>query len=364
MLLKEVYNQKFVKDLATTVFVIDRNFHYDKFLSVLAESKLQNLSLKQRMRAISLALQNCLSHLSYQEQISLLKKVVVALPQSKYSSLSFIIFPDFVEVFGVKYFDDSMQSLEFFTEFGTSEFAVRKFINNDSKKALIFFEKWSKNKNHHIRRLASEGLRPRLPWGEALPEFKCDPSLILPILENLKNDESEYVRRSVANNLNDISKDNPKILLNLAKKWHNKVDEKLLKHALRTLLKKGDKDALELIGIKSDLSLVKNFLIKDFNLKKMKVKIGEVLDFDFALENEIPNQKIRLEYAIFFLKKNGSHSKKVFQITTKNFTKGLTKFNKKQSFCDMTTRKHYSGLHFISLVVNGVEMEKKEFYLA
>lgn len=359
MLLKEVYNQEFINNLANQSLIIDKKFLKAYFLGKLSQSKIEALSLKQRMRQIVLVLNDSISHLSYQKQIIFLKKLVIKLPKSKYSSLSFIIFPDFVEVFGLNYFDESMQALEFFTEFATSEFAVRQFVKLDQKRALKYFEQWSKSDNYHIRRLASEGLRPRLPWGEALPNFKKDPAPILPILENLKNDQFDYVTRSVANNLNDISKDNPHIVLNLVQKWQNNVDEKLLKHSLRTLLKKGDKEALELMGIKFN----KNFLIKDFNLKKIKVKIGEILEFDFVLENQTKNQKLRLEYAIFYLRKNGIYSKKIFQITTKNFVKGSFNFNKKQSFCDMTTRKHYSGLHFISLVVNGVELEKKEFYL-
>ncbi len=347
MLLKEVYNQKFVLNLASEIAKTESKFDEKKFLFLLSEEKLSNLALKKRMRLITYAIEYSLINLDYQEKLIILQKTVSNLSKDKYSGLAFIIFPDFVEVFGQNDFEKSMNALEFFTEFGTSEFAVRKFIKLDQKKALVFFEKWSKSKNYHIRRLASEGLRPRLPWGDSLPNFKKDPSPIIPILKNLKNDDSEYVRRSVANNLNDISKDNPEVLLNLLNVWKSNVDEKLLKHSLRTLLKKGNKNALELIGIKCDKKFQQNSFIKDFNLKKIKVRIGEILDFDFVLENQVENKKIRLEYAVFFFKKNGSHSKKVFQITTKNFTKGLFSFNRKHSFCDITTRKHYSGKHFI-----------------
>jgi 3-methyladenine DNA glycosylase AlkC len=277
------------------------------------------------------------------------------------SGLALIIFPDFVEVFGLKNFDESMDALEFFTEFGSSEFAVRQFVKLDQKRALEFFKKWSKSKNHHVRRLASEGLRPRLPWGEALNEFKKNPSMILPILENLKNDESEYVRRSVANNLNDISKDHPQLVVDLMKKWQKqKVEEKLIKHALRTLLKKGDKQALTLVGINCN-NLSEKILIENFSLQKRSVKISQSLIFDFALRNQASGEKIRLEYAVYFLKQNGAHTKKIFQITTKNFAEGVFNFSKKHHFRDMTTRKHYAGEHLISLVVNGSEFQKLQF---
>jgi 3-methyladenine DNA glycosylase AlkC len=359
MLLKEVYNQKFIKNLANQLYFFEKNFLKNVFQKSLSQEKISELSLKQRMRLITIKMNESLPNLRYSEKISLFKKAVKQLSHQKYSSLSLIIFPDFVEVFGQDDFENSMLALEFFTEFGTSEFAVRKFIKIDQNRALVFFKKWSESKNYHVRRLASEGIRPLLPWGENLQSFKKNPLPILKILENLKNDDSEYVKKSVANNLNDISKNHPEIVLATAKKWQKDVDEKLIKQSLRTLLKKGDKKALEIIGIKSS----KNFLIKDFNLKRSQIKFGENLEFNFNLENQIENQKLRLEYVIFYLKKNGTHSKKIFQITTKKILKGLFNFSKKQPFVDLTTRRHYQGQHFISLVINGIELGKKEFFL-
>ena len=292
-----------------------------------------------------------------------LKQVAFTIPKHKTSGLALIIFPDFVEIFGLENFDESMDALEFFTEFGSSEFAVRQFIKLDQKRALEFFKQWSKSKNHHVRRLASEGCRPRLPWGEALQTFKKNPAPILPILENLKNDESEYVRKSVANNLNDISKDHPQLVLDLLKGWKKEeVRENLIRHALRTLLKRGDKQALALIDVDCN-NLSEKILIENFSLQKESVEISQDLRFDFNLRNQVLGKKIRLEYAVYFLKKNGSHTKKIFQITTKNFAEGVFSFSKKHSFCDLSTRKHNAGKHLISLVVNGSEFEKIQFDL-
>lgn len=379
MLLKEVYNQNFLKHLADVSLLVDAKFDHKNFLKNFAKKDWQEKALKQRMRAISIALEQSLSAPNYLEKIAALKQIVVKLSKDKSSGLALIIFPDFVELSLSCHpcvrasesrgshefdFDFSMQALEFFTEFSTSEFAVRRFIKANQARALKFFHQWTKSKNHHVRRLASEGCRPRLPWGEALPEFKKDPSAILPILEALKFDDSAYVRKSISNNLNDISKDNPAVVLNLLKKWKKeKVSEPLIKHALRGLLKKGNIEALALIGIKSDANMSKNFNIQTFALQKKALKNGENLIFDFALESKISGNKIRLEYAVYFLNKNGSHGKKIFQITTKNFEKGLFKFSKKHSLRDLSTRKHNAGKHMISLVVNGVEMGKEEFCL-
>ncbi len=361
MLLKDVYSENFLQKLSSIILQFDGDFDQKNFLKIAKD--FDNQELKQRMRSISNALEKCLSSQSFDQKISILKKSALALPKDKMSGLALIIFPDFIEVFGLRNFDESMQSLEFFTEFGSSEFAVRQFIKLDQKRALQFFEKWSKSKNHHVRRLASEGLRPRLPWGEVLHDFKKDPKPILPILENLKNDNSEYVRKSVANNLNDISKDHPQLVLDLMKKWQKEqVSESLIKHGLRTLLKKGNKEALALIGVDCN-NLLEKFLIENFSLQKTSVKISGSLSFDFSLRNQVIGKKIRLEYAVYFLKQNGVHTKKIFQITTKNFAKGVFDFSKKHSFRDLTTRKHYAGKHLISLVVNGFEIQKLQFEL-
>jgi 3-methyladenine DNA glycosylase AlkC len=372
MLLKEVYNQQFLENLATTIVKFDQSFDIKIFLNTLKKQHWSDLSLKQRMRAITKALDQNLSAKNYFDKVEVLKKAVVEISKDKNSGLALIIFPDFIEVFGcqdylntskLSSFHFSMNSLEFFTQFGTSEFAVRQFIKLDQKAALEFFEKWTKSSNHHVRRLASEGLRPRLPWGESLIAFKKNPNSIFPILEKLKNDESEYVRKSVSNNLNDISKDHPQLVLELLNNWKNSVSSRIIKHSLRTLLKSGNKEALEIVGIKTDLGTTKNFLIKNFYLKKTKTKIGEVFEFDFALQNQSSAQNIRLEYVIYFLRKNGGQSKKIFQITSKSFSKGVFQFKKKHSFKNMTTRVHYCGEHFISLVVNGLEVEKRSFEL-
>lgn len=361
MLLKEVYSDEFLQRLSDVILKFDKKFNAEKFLKISHDLKAQEL--KQRMRSITLALDKTLSAKNFQQKIEVLKQVAPRLAKEKNVGLALIIFPDFVEVFGLKDFDYSMQALEFFTEFGSSEFAVRQFIKLDQKHALEFFQKWTKSKNHHVRRLASEGCRPSLPWGEALVIFKKNPTAILPILENLKRDESQYVRKSVANNLNDISKDHPEVVLQLLARWKGDVSENLIKHALRTLLKKGDQLALKLIGIERNI-LSENFAIQSFALQKAVVKISQDLSFDFVLENKASNNKVRLEYVVYFLRKNGASSKKIFQITTKNFAEGIFSFTKKHSFRDLSTRKHNAGRHFISLVVNGLEMEKREFILS
>ncbi|MDP8206920.1 MAG: hypothetical protein P9L92_09675, partial [Candidatus Electryonea clarkiae] len=213
-----------------------------------------------------------------------------------------------------------------------------------------------------VRRLASEGCRPRLPWAMALPAFKKDPTLILPILEKLKNDESETVRRSVANNLNDISKDNPEIVLAICNRWMGKAAniDKLIKHACRSLLKAGNKETLLLFGFGDPTDMN----VENLKLSKYRINIGDDLNFSFDLIiNQKELKKVRLEYCIYYMKANVKLSKKVFQITENSYKPGEHSFRRKQSFKNMTTRKHYPGKHKISIIVNGEEKDKTCFEL-
>jgi 3-methyladenine DNA glycosylase AlkC len=271
-----------------------------------------------------------------------------------------MILPDYVEVYGLKHFDISINALEFLTINSSSEFAVRQFIIEDEEKAIVYFNKWAKSSNEHIRRLASEGSRPRLPWAIAIPSFKKDPSLIFPILDELKNDESSYVRRSVANNLNDIAKDNPSLVIAFIKEniGFSKDCDALLKHAARTLLKKGDVQTLEAFGYKKYDNLKMNkFIIDD------EVCIGEYLNFSFDLENETNLGLLRLEYEVDFQMSNDKRSKKVYMISQSDVKSKYKQVNKKHSFKVVSTRKYYLGLHFITLIVNGIRMQKKDFIL-
>jgi hypothetical protein len=194
----------------------------------------------------------------------------------------------------------------------------------------------------------------------ALPKFKKDPSSILPVLEKLKNDESEDVRRSVANNLNDISKDNPDVVLTICERWHGqlKKTDKIVKHACRTMLKAGDKRALLIFGYSDPSSMG----VENFALEKTKIKIGENVRFSFDLTLK-EKSRVRLEYAISYVKAKGQHSKKVFKITENDYNPGIHTISRKHSFADMSTRKHYPGTHHVAIIVNGVEMGKVSFEL-
>ena len=218
---------------------------------------------------------------------------------------------------------------------------------------------WSKHENEHVRRLSSEGCRPALPWGVALARFKTDPTPILPILEQLKTDSSEYVRKSVANNINDISKTRPDIVVRLVKDWHGK-DERtdwILKHGCRTLLKKGDRDVLEVFGFGSADAVD----VSGFALSAAAVPFGGDITFSFEIEAK-EDTKVRLEYGVDYVKANGKTNRKIFQISESVMKANQKKsYSKSHSLADVSVRKHYPGTHAITLIVNGAERGTLEF---
>lgn len=352
--LKNIYTKNYIKNLAFKIKDEYKIFDEEDFVNAIFDNTWEELELKNRMRHIALTLHIFLP-LSYIEQINILKEV-----SKDFTSYEAMFFQDFVEVFGLDYFDESMDALSVFTIGSSSEFAIRQFILKYEDKTMNQLKLWAKDENEHLRRLASEGCRPRLPWAIALTKFKKDPKKIFEIIELLKYDKSKYVQKSIANNLNDISKDNPLLVVDFVKK-NLGINENLdwvCKHASRSLLKKGDKIILSFFGFDKKT----NIKIENFNTSSF-VKKGDYLDFSFTLQSVEDIGKLRLEYIIYYLKSNGIHNKKIFMISQNEIKSNSKTYKKRQIFKDMTTRKHYLGKHYLSLVINGEEKIKKEFIL-
>lgn len=197
----------------------------------------------------------------------------------------------------------------------------------------------------------------------AVPALKKDPALILPILENLKNDPSETVRRSVANSLNDISKDHPALVAAIAQRWKGigKETDALIRHASRTLLKQAHPDMMLYYGIAEN----KGIKLSGFKINTSAVKIGNSLEFSFTVKNTGENkQTVRLEYAIFYRKHNGQLSRKVFKISERPYrAKEKCAVVRKQSFKNITTRRFYPGMHKVAIIINGKEQKGGSFEL-
>jgi 3-methyladenine DNA glycosylase AlkC len=358
--LKNHYNKPFITGVADAIKSPYPNFDKEQFIDLVFDKNWADKELKDRMRHIAVSLGKTLPG-DYAKAVDILKILAPSIKGiSEFGGFLGMFCPDFVELYGLDAWEVSVAALEEFTKYSSSEFAVRPFIKQDAKKMMAQMQKWAENDNHHIRRLASEGCRPRLPWAMALPEFKKDPSPILPILHILKDDDSEYVRRSVANNLNDIAKDHPEKVIDIAKQWHGKNTntDRLVKHACRTLLKKADKKTLEIFGFSNNDAVIVSSLQVDKNV----IKIGD--DITFTCNIEIKKSgKLRFEYAVDFMKANGKTSRKIFQLKESDYQPCNISFNKKHSFKELTTRKHYSGKHNIAVLANGVEVASLEFLL-
>ena len=269
----------------------------------------------------------------------------------------------YVALKGKDHFELSMSLLREITKRASAEYDIRFFLQDHTEQTLRQLHDWINDDNQHVRRLVSEGTRPRLPWGMSLAVFIKDPSPVIALLEKLKDDEKEYVRRSVANNLNDISKDNPKLVIKIAKKWmRNASNEriKLLKHACRSLIKDGDKEVLSVFGYSTPrLKEVK------VSLASTKIVFGESLEFELVLNsNAKQDQPLMIDYIIHHQKANGTTSPKVFKLrsTTLKANQEMMVI-KRHAIKKITTRKYYAGKHQLEVVVNGDSIGKKYFEL-
>jgi 3-methyladenine DNA glycosylase AlkC len=351
--LRNIYNEKFIRELLSEIKKEYQSFDGEICNNLIFQKDWDQLALKERMRRITISLHSTLPK-EYIKALEILYKVA-----PKFTGLKGIIFPDFVELYGLEEWDESMKALAFFTPYSTSEFAVRPFLIKNLERMLAQMLKWSSNTNEHIRRLASEGSRPRLPWGQSVPAIKANPDQTIPILNNLKEDNSLYVRKSVANHLNDISYTHPDLVLEIANEWYgkHKHTDWIIKHACRALLKKGNQQALFLFGYNDDQSIE----LKDFKLDKNCISIGDSIQFSFTISSQT-KKSVRVEYAIDYVKSKGQRTRKVFMISTLTMNPNETKnFSKTQSFKELTTRKHYKGTHTLSIIINGIVKASLDF---
>jgi len=363
-LLKNVYNEQFFERFTAALQQLLPPFNKSDFLAQIYDAEWEDLELKQRMRHISTTLHTYLTG-NYEKKLDSLLQLIPLLKENgfKAESFEFMLLPDFVQVYGLDHYELSVKAMEEITQFTSCEFAVRPFLLQYEQAMLQQMLKWSKHKHPMVRRLATEGCRPRLPWAMGVPSLKENSLPILPILENLKTDSSESVRRSVANNLNDISKDHPAIVIDLVKAWkgQSKEVDALVKHASRTLLKQGNSVVMELFGFGS----IEHIEIKDFQVLTPTIQIGDSVAFSFKLRNtsKLP-AKLRLEYGIYYQKANGTLSRKVFKISEKMYAENsTTTIHRKQHFKVITTRKLHLGLHRVALIINGKELEVLGFEL-
>ena len=262
---------------------------------------------------------------------------------------------DFVAVHGLDEPETALPVLRELTPLFTAEFAIRPFIQNHLELTLTALRLWSLDENEAVRRLVSEGTRPRLPWGARLDSFVKDPSPVLPLLEKLKDDPSESVRRSVANHLNDIGKDHPELLLDLCERWSQNASsnrKRLIRHAVRSLVKQGRPRVFPLLGYDPSPKIE----IGDFSLSPGVLDMGGTLSMNLTLQSRSDReQSFVLDYVIDFVKANGKTAPKVFKWRNVVLPAGSeATFTKTHTIKPITTRVYYPGRHKAALLINGV----------
>lgn len=270
---------------------------------------------------------------------------------------------DYVALKGQDDLDTSLNALRAMTTRFTAEFAIRPFLARHPEETLAHMRAWASDPSHHVRRLASEGSRPRLPWGMRLHRFVDDPAPILPILEMLKDDPEEYVRRSVANNLNDIAKDHPDLVAEIAGRWMAGASaqrERLVRHACRTLIKAGHQPTLAALGYGEPMIRLDTAAVLT-----PRVTFGSSLDLTATLTStSTGNQSLIVDFAISFRKANGQLAPKVFKWASFDLKPGETRVLKKSHpIRPITTRRYYGGQQAVSLQINGKTFWQDKFFL-
>lgn len=365
-LLKNQLNQTMVQKVGASISKVYPEFLEKEFVDEVMKT-LDQLELKDRARLIADQLKAYLPDdyaVVIEILIQSLGEKLVGTEWGGGHVFYYMSHALFVEKYGLGYFEESMRANYEITQRATAEFSVRPYVEQYPRDSLQLFQKWTKDDNEHVRRLVSEGTRPRLPWARPLKQFKEDPRPIFPLLEALKDDSSLYVRRSVANNLNDVAKDNPELLLDLLEKWNvsaSKERKWLIRHALRTLIKKGNPRALALLGFNE----AKGISIEGAELSPQEIVLGDSLKVSFAVCNaEAEMQPVLVDLIVHYQKANGSLSPKVFKIGESVLSGASQKvFQKKVVFREMTTRKHYAGTHRVEALVNGKVFQIGEFNL-
>lgn len=272
-----------------------------------------------------------------------------------------------VSMIGLPHHRASMAALEHLTQLFTAEWDIRPFITAAHEQTFKQLHAWCEHPSEHVRRLVSEGTRPLLPWGSRLPEMASPPFPSLALLEKLHADPSPYVRLSVSNHLNDLSKTQPDLVLRILRSWldaapQDQAQAKLARHALRTLIKRGHREALAIIGFPKS----KLIALDGFRLSTDKVPIGGVLEISMTIKNgSRQTQGAMFDYGIHYRRANGQLGPpKIYKGRSKSLRAGETwRVEASHSFRIITTRQYHPGVHILEFFVNGTSCGSREFSL-
>lgn len=271
----------------------------------------------------------------------------------------------FVEEYGLEHPESSLPALVEITKRHTGEFAVRPFVRRHYEPTMALMRACAVDPDHNVRRFASEGIRPRLPWASRLPEFVAAPLPVLEVLEELRSDPSKYVRTSVANNLNDIAREHPDLVLDLVERWTRESPTPetawTVRHALRTLVKEGDQRALALLGATGG----EHVLAHGLALSPGVLELGGTLLVRVELENTDTRPHMTVvDYVVHHVRADGSRGRKVFKWTNVELCSGERRsLEKKHPVRPISTRTYHPGEHLVEVQVNGLVKASAAFDL-
>jgi 3-methyladenine DNA glycosylase AlkC len=312
------------------------------------------LELTERARQVSDALARTLPADRARAIEILMDSVTSEIVEERLSGMDYWPHVSFVANHGIECFETSMRAQYELTQRFTAEFSMRPFLERYPQRTLARLRVWATDPNKHVRRLVSEGTRPRLPWASRLKRFQEDPEPVVELLEVLKDDPEEYVRRSVANNLNDIAKDHPDRVIEIARRWWTGGSEerrRLVRHGLRTLIKQGHPGALHVLGYPSDSPAE----VVRVTCAPKTVEIGGKIRIEVEIVNRSAGETAVLaDLRVHFMKANGSTRPKVFKGSELRLAAGETGTVRKTiSLAQHSTRRHYPGTHRIEVMING-----------
>ena len=279
---------------------------------------------------------------------------------------SFAAWPviDYVAKYGLEHPEVSLPLLKNLTVLFSAEFAIRPFIVKYPELCQRYFSEWVDSEDENVRRLVSEGTRPKLPWGMQLKSFVKSPQVNIPLLQRLKDDPSLYVRRSVANHLNDIAKDHPQLVIETCQHWRKGASKEvqwLIRHATRTLVKSGIADVYPLLGY----TRLPQCKVTNLNLSSAKIHLGESLSFCVTVQScAEEHQNMVLDFALALVKANGQQKSKVFKFKNLQLAAGeKVILHKQHQIKKITTRRYYPGIQRLIILINGESVAEHDFEL-
>lgn len=358
--LKDLLDAALVREIARELRSVHRAFDLEAFVARSTRG-LDRLELTARAAHIADAFHEFLPR-PFARAAAVMEAAlgpeIPATGENGLAPLRYLPHVSYVQKYGLDDYDAAIRLQAELTKRFSAEYSIRAFLSHHPERTYRQMLAWARDENPHLRRLASEGVRPRLPWALRLRVYQEDPGPVLALLEILKDDPVRYVQRSVANNLNDIAKDHPALVVETCRRWSKNAAPGrtwVVGHALRSLVKAGNQEAISILG-GADRPRV---AIENIRITPKRARLGDKVRLSFELRSTARSaQRLIVDYVVHFVKANGKTSPKVFKLRTLTLERGKTvTLSATFSLVEMTTRKHYAGKHRIEAVVNGARQE-------